>query len=67
MDQMPSTNPFYPGFLVNSVIPLGDEEEYLASLDSDTRDYVIKHTEDLNSIDDIKECINKLHGDSWLD
>lgn len=64
--QMPLMNPFYSGFLVNNVIPLGDEEEYLTSLDSDTRDYVMKHAEDLNSLDDIRECINELHGDWYM-
>ncbi len=38
-----------------------DEDEYLASLDSDTRDYVLKHTSETRSQQDIVDCINKLH------
>ena len=60
-----SMNPFYTGFLINNAIPFADKEEYLASLDSDTRDYVMKNTKDLDSIDEIRECINRLHKD-WL-
>lgn len=41
-----------------------DENTYLSSLDSDTRDYVIKHTSEFSSRADIIECVNKLHGES---
>ena len=42
-----------------------DGDDFLASLDSDTRDYVIKHTDQFRSKEDIIECINRLHGQRW--
>jgi hypothetical protein len=41
-----------------------EEDEYLASLDSDTRDYVLKHTDDFSSKSDLIDCVNRLHGTS---
>jgi hypothetical protein len=41
-----------------------EENEYLASLDSDTRDYVLKHTDDFSSKQDLIDCANRLHGTS---
>lgn len=38
-----------------------DENDFLSSLDSDTRDYVLKHTDEFRTRDDINECISKLH------
>lgn len=41
-----------------------DSDSFLASLDSDTRDYVIKHTDEFRTKEDIIECINRLRGES---
>ncbi|MDF2944736.1 MAG: hypothetical protein K0S01_3594 [Herbinix sp.] len=41
-----------------------DRDGYLSTLDSDTRDYVIKHTGEFRSRADIIECVNKLHNES---
>lgn len=48
---------FAPGIFFNSE----EENNYLSSLDSDTRDYVMKHTDDYRTRGDIEECISKLH------
>ncbi|MBE5965787.1 MAG: hypothetical protein E7255_02270 [Lachnospiraceae bacterium] len=40
-----------------------DSDSFLDSLDSDTRDYVIKHTDDFRSKEDIMECVQRLHGE----
>ena len=37
-------------------------DDYLSSLDSDTRDYVIQHTGSRRNKADIIDCINELHG-----
>lgn len=39
-----------------------DERDYLNSLDSDTRAYVISHTDEFRSMGDIVDCVNRLHG-----
>lgn len=38
-----------------------DEKDYLNSLDSDTRAYVINHTDEFRSMGDIIDCVNRLH------
>lgn len=48
---------FVPGVFVN----YRDENDYLSSLDSDTRDYVLKHTDEFRTRQDIVDCVNKLH------
>jgi hypothetical protein len=62
-----STNPqfqpygiFYP----SHYDPVEDGDKYLASLDSDTRDYVLKHTDEFRTKADIMDCIDKLHAES---
>ena len=40
-----------------------DEHDYLSSLDSDTKNYVIEHTSEFRTKADIIECVNKLHGE----
>ncbi|MDF2589504.1 MAG: hypothetical protein K0S41_3345 [Anaerocolumna sp.] len=52
---------FIPG-IFNS---FSDEEEFMNSLDSDTRDYVIKHKDEFRSRDDIMNFVNQNHGDSY--
>ncbi len=39
-----------------------DRDSYLSSLDSDTRNYVLKHTEEFQSRQDILDCVKELHG-----
>ncbi len=47
---------FFPGAFMNA-----SSEDYLDSLDSDTRDYVIKHTDTSRTRQDIIDCVDKLH------
>lgn len=57
--------PSFSGFMSRDIFKSPEErEEYLASLDSDTRDYVLKHTDEFSSKADISACINRLHGGS---
>ncbi|HWT27671.1 MAG TPA: hypothetical protein VN131_07000, partial [Mobilitalea sp.] len=49
----------YTGFMPGAFI--SDGKDYLASLDSDTRDYVLKHTDASRTRQDIIDCIDKLH------
>jgi hypothetical protein len=51
-----SSSIFVPGVYAN----IHDGDDYLASLDSDTRDYVLKHTDEPRSRQDIIDCVNKL-------
>ena len=48
----------YDGFMPGAFI--NDGNNFLASLDSDTRDYVLKHTDKSRSNQDIVDCINEL-------
>ncbi|MDD3172892.1 MAG: hypothetical protein PHF63_04410 [Herbinix sp.] len=50
---------FVPGIFAS----YEEVNDYLSSLDSDTRDYVIKHTSEFRSRADIIDCVNKLHGE----
>lgn len=50
-----TTSGFMPGAFMN----FGDN--YLESLDSDTKDYVLKHTGESRTRQDIVDCIDKLH------
>jgi len=45
---------FYPGIFRVT-------DDYLSSLDSDTREYVVRHTSEDRSKEDIVKCINELH------
>ena len=58
--QMYAAYTFAPGIFLTKE----DSDSFMASLDSDTRDYVIKHTDDFRSKDDIMECIDRLHGEA---
>lgn len=51
---------FAPGIFASSK----EGNDYLSSLDSDTRDYVVKHTDEFRTMADIIECVNKLHRES---
>jgi hypothetical protein len=48
---------FAPGIFFST----DESNSFLSSLDSDTRDYVLKHTDDFRTRADIEECINRLH------
>jgi hypothetical protein len=49
---------FTPGIFDSDM----DRDDFLSSLDSDTRDYVMKHTNDFRTRKDIIDCVNKLRG-----
>lgn len=51
-------------FLASVFTNIEEQNNYLASLDSDTRDYVLKHTDEFRSQKDIIDCVNRLHGRS---
>jgi hypothetical protein len=62
---IPSLQPFGGFIFVPGVFSSVEEgNDYLNSLDSDTRDYVLKHTSEFSSKMDIIDCVNKLHGES---
>ena len=51
--------------LIPGIFPLAEsEDDFLSSLDSDTRDYVMKHTNEFRSKNDIINCVNKLRNGS---
>lgn len=58
---MPFDN-IFPAFIPGIFASTQDRNDYLSSLDSDTRDYVLKHTDDFSSKADLMECVSKLHG-----
>jgi hypothetical protein len=61
--QLPGVPPMYPFTFGPGIFPTIEEgNDFLSSLDSDTRDYVIKHTDEFRSRADIEECIQKLQG-----
>lgn len=49
---------FAPGVFMSE----DERKDFLSSLDSDTRDYVIKHTDEFRTKQDIADCIERLHG-----
>lgn len=49
----------YNGFFAGAFMNNGTE--YLDNLDSDTRDYVLKHTKDSRTRQDVIDCIYKMH------
>jgi hypothetical protein len=50
------------GFIMPGIFPtFDDENDYLSSLDSDTRDYVVKHTDDFRTRQDVIDCVYRLH------
>ena len=64
---VPMQNAYDPLPFVNNIyaasINSADEgsDKYLSSLDSDTKDYVLKHTDKARSKADVINCINELH------
>lgn len=59
----PSFQP-YSVFVPGIFDPVEEGHNYLASLDSDTRDYVIKHTDEYRTKADIIDCVKRLHEES---
>ena len=51
---------FAPGVFPN----IKESDDFLSSLDSDTRDYVLKHTDEFRTRSDVIDCVNRLHGKS---
>lgn len=49
-------------FMASMFASSEEENDFLASLDSDTRDYVLKHTDEFRTKQDIIDCIDRLHG-----
>lgn len=59
-------NPASQSLLSNSLIPgmlaaNKNSDDYLATLDSDTREYVMRHTSSDRTIMDIVHCVERLH------
>lgn len=59
-----SVRPLYPALFPGVFDSVQSETDYLSSLDSDTRDYVVKHTGEFSSRDEIIRCVNELQGGS---
>jgi|GEM_PF-1924740 len=58
-----TSQPFNTFLLVPNIFAsIEGGNEFLSTLDSDTRDYVIKHSGEFSSKADIIDCIDKLHG-----
>ena len=49
---------FAPGIFLDD----NDQNNYLSGLDSDTRDYVLKHTDGFRTRQDVEDCVSELHG-----
>ncbi len=51
--------------VVNAMIPgifptIVDRDNYLSSLDTETRDYILQHTDDFRSVKDIADCVEEM-------
>ncbi len=57
-----SSNPIFAQFAAGVFSSDMERDNYLSGLDSDTREYVLKNTDDFRTIQDIEDCINKLRG-----
>lgn len=57
-----AVGPLYPALFPGVFDSVQAESDYLSSLDSDTRDYVVKHTGEFSSRDEITKCVNELQG-----
>ncbi len=58
-------NPLQTPLVINALIPevfptIADRDDYLASFDSDTREYILQNTNDIRSISDIEECVRQM-------
>lgn len=65
MDPNQQVFPFdnvFPALIPAIFNSVQDRDDYLSSLDSDTRDYVLKHTDEFSSKSDLMDCVNKLQG-----
>ncbi len=57
-----SSNPIFAQFATNVFTSDIERDNYLSSLDSDTRAYVLKNTGEFRTIQDVEDCVNKLRG-----
>lgn len=59
-----SLQPVNGALFIPGVFPsVQDGDDFLSSLDSDTRDYVMKHTDEFRSRADVMDCVNQLRGE----
>lgn len=61
----PYYNPNYPFLFPGLSFDNDPKETYLSGLDSDTRDYVLKHTNEYASREDLEECVYRLKHDKF--
>lgn len=55
--------PIYPAVTSKIIDTDNRKDKFLSNLDSDTRAYVLEHTENGCSTDDLRDCVKKLHGE----
>ncbi|MFQ9509980.1 MAG: hypothetical protein ACLRZ7_03460 [Lachnospiraceae bacterium] len=53
---------FFPGIFTDG----NDRDKYLDSLDSDTRDYVLHHTDAFSSRQELEDCVRALKGNDAI-
>lgn len=58
---MPNNQTLYPLLFPGVFDSEQEGQDYLNSLDSDTRDYVMKHTDSFSSKEELMDCVRKLH------
>ncbi|HEX3021933.1 MAG TPA: hypothetical protein VHQ24_09805 [Lachnospiraceae bacterium] len=63
ISQSTGMNPANAMFFASVFGTLHEEKDYLSTLDSDTRDYVLKHTDEFSSREDLEDCVRRLHGE----
>lgn len=59
-DQDPGAQSVDNYLLAGIFLDYNERDKYLASLDSDTRDYVLKHTDEFRTKADIINCVERL-------
>lgn len=61
--QIPFIPPIYPLFYPGIFNTEREGNDYLDSLDSDTREYVVNHTDEFSSREELLACVNRLRGE----
>lgn len=62
MDPVSQMNVAYNVALFPGIFSTFEESnDFLSTLDSDTKDYVLKHTSDFSTRGELMECVRKLH------
>lgn len=64
IQQIAPLQPAFPVFFAGIFESNEDRDKYLNSLDSDTRDYVLKHTDEFSTRSELMDCVKNLHGKS---